>query len=355
MRWKHLKYGCGTEGEKMVKNPGPSEWGHLPPMPRRPPRKPKRRLNLKAWLIIAGAVVMLAIIGNLLPDRPDLSGTALPTGGPAPVTAAPKTPPVAKDQPTLTPTRRIVTPTATKTPTPTPTPTMNAREASNDWWFDRGGNQINSTISVLDRFVAAAQAGNLAVAQLNCSQLQDYASIWSPQSLMTLPDPDPAVGADLVQAFDDGRTGTHIAADKCAEFFEENDQGALSQSIEFAAAGSPELDKVQTGMLRLQGLTPPEDARAEVPQAPFDVTEVPQTECLGARFRYEKLLGLSCDEAIAVLDRVQKTGTTNGARNLETSDYLCFYASYGESREGQADVMCHSKVTDSVSFEAWKR
>lgn len=262
---------------------------------------------------------------------------------------------MAKDQPTLTPTGRIVTSTPTKTPTPTPTPTMNAREASKDWWFDRGGNQINSTISVLDQFVAAAQAADLAGAQLYCSRLQAYASTWSPQSLMTLPDPDPAVGADLVQAFDDGRTGTYIAADKCAKFFEKNDQGALAQSMQFAAAGSTELDKVQTGLLRLQGLTPPwESDAAEVPQAPSDMTEVPQAECLGARFRYEKLAGISCDEAIAVLDRVQKTGTTNGARNLETSDYLCFYASYGESREGQADVICHSKVTEDA-FEAWKR
>jgi hypothetical protein len=196
----------------------------------------------------------------------------------------------------------------------------------------------------------------LAGAQLNCSQLQDYASIWSPQSLLTLPDPDPAVGDDLVQAFEDGRTGTQIAADKCAKFFEKNDQGALAQSMQFATAGSSELDKLQTGLLRLQGFTPPADANtAEVPQTPFDITGAPQTACLGARFRYENILGLSCDEAIAVLDRVQKTGTTNGARNLETSNYLCFYASYGESRDGQADVICHSKDTDSLSFEAWKR
>lgn len=165
------------------------------------------------------------------------------------------------------PLRRIVTTTPTKTPAPAPTPTMNAREASNDWWFDRGGNQINSAITVLDRYAAAAQSGNLADAQLNCSQLQDYASIWSPLSLLTLPDPDPAIGVDLVQAFEDGRTGIQIAADKCAKFLEKNDQGALSQSIQFATAGSSELDKLQTGLLRLQGLTPPEDPNTtEVPR-----------------------------------------------------------------------------------------
>lgn len=93
-----------------------------------------------------------------------------------------------------------------------------------------------------------------------------------------------------MQAFEDGRSGTQIAADKCAQFFENNDQGALSQSIQFAAADSSALDRVQAGLLRLQGLTPPEDSNtAEVPRTPFDITEAPQTECRGARFRYGKL------------------------------------------------------------------
>jgi hypothetical protein len=208
-----------------------------------------------------------------------------------------------------------------------------------------GGNQINSTISVLDRFVAAARAGDLADAQLNCSQLQDYASMWSPQSLLHIPDPDPAVGDDLVQAFEDGRTGTQIVADKCAKFFEKDDQGALSQSIEFAAAGSSELDKVQTGMLRLQGLNPPADPdTAELPQAT-------QSGCLGARFRYEKLAGLSCDEAIAAWDRVQKTGKVDH-QYIETSDWLCFYPIPVES---PADVLCLRSGAEDASFEAWKR
>ncbi|MBD1543603.1 hypothetical protein G9E11_15460 [Arthrobacter sp. IA7] len=229
---------------------------------------------------------------------------------------------------------------------------MNAREASNDWWFDRGGNQINSTISVLDRFAATAQAGNLADAQVNCSQLQDYASMWSPQSLLHIPDPDPAVGGDLVQAFEDGRTGTQIAADKCAKFFEKNDQGALSQSIQYAAAGSAELVKVQNGLLRLQGLTPPEEPNTPaVPQTPPDMTEVPQAECLGARFRYEKLAGLSCDEAIAAWDRVLKTGNVDN-QYIETSDWLCFYP---VPEESPADLLCFRSGPVDASFEAWKR
>lgn len=83
--------------------------------------------------------------------------------------------------------------------------------------------------------------------------------------------------------------------------------------------------------------------------------KVAQAGCLGARYRYEKIAGLSCDEAIAVLARVERTGAGNGARNLETADYLCFYPSVVESQNGQADVVCRSKASEAVSFEAWKK
>lgn len=56
----------------------------------------------------------------------------------------------------------------------------------------------------------------------------------------------------------------------------------------------------------------------------------------------------------ATLDRVEKTGTGAGARNLETTGYLCFYASYGETQSGQADVICRNKAnTYEINFEAW--
>lgn len=332
----------------MGKNPGPSDWpqangpehgGQLPPLPSAPPRQPKRRLSRKTWLIIAGTVISLGIVGSLLPEENTSTGTALSTTTPTPETVAPSTPPVALDKPTLTltPTPRILT------PTPTLTPTLSGGEASLDWWFDQGGNQINSTISVLDQFVAAAQAGDLAGAQLYCSRLQAYASTWSPQNLMALPDPDPAVGAELVQAFDDGRTGTYIAADKCAKFFEKNDMGALSESIQFAAASSTELDKVQTGMLRLQGLTPPWESNAdEVPQTPAGTAELPETACAGARFQYEYLRGLSCDEVIAIWDHVQKTG--------DTGDFSCLAPLPQEGPT--APVICHHRDTEGVGFEA---
>lgn len=78
--------------------------------------------------------------------------------------------------------------------------------------------------------------------------------------------------------------------------------------------------------------------------------------CFGAKYRYEKLTGLSCDEAKGIMDRVIRTGTGAGARNLETADFLCFYASYGEHQQGQADVICRNKTNyNGVSFEAWAK
>lgn len=327
-------------------NPGPSDWGqpygpehrgHMPPQPQRPPRKSKRRLSGKTWLMISGTVIVLGIIGSLLPDRPRSTGTAFPTTTPGPLTAAPSTPPTAKVSPTVTPTQRTMT--ATATPTPTPAPMMNAQEASNRWWFDQGGNQIESSITALDSYEEAAREGEFANAQQHCWQLQDYASVRSPHSILSLPDLDPAVGADLVRAFENGRKDIQVVADRCADFFEKDDRRALSQSMLFASGASTQLRKVQAGLLRLQRNT----------------AGVPQTECLGASFRYEKIIGLSCGEAIAVLDRVQKTGTVQGARNLETNDYLCLYAGYMERRDGQPDVICRHKTTDRLSFEALRK
>jgi PASTA domain len=143
---------------------------------------------------------------------------------------------------------------APPTPTSPPTPTMNAKEASNHWWYDAGGNRINSTISVLNQYVAATLAGDFGEAQARCSQLQEYVALSSPQKLEALPDLNPVVGKDLVQAFEDGKEGTLVAARQCSKFFEKNDQGALTQSRQFANAAANELDNLQTGLLGLQGL-----------------------------------------------------------------------------------------------------
>lgn len=76
--------------------------------------------------------------------------------------------------------------------------------------------------------------------------------------------------------------------------------------------------------------------------------------CFGAKYKYRVLVGISCDDAKGALDRVEKTGTPSGARNLETPDFYCFYAGYGERQSGQADVICrHQTTPDAISFEAW--
>lgn len=86
----------------------------------------------------------------------------------------------------------------------------------------------------------------------------------------------------------------------------------------------------------------------------LDPGKVSAVGCLGAKYKYRMLTGISCDDAKAALDRVEKTGTPSGARNMETSEFYCFYASYGEKQSGQADVICrHQTTPDTISFEAW--
>ncbi|MGO4455526.1 hypothetical protein [Arthrobacter sp. RAF14] len=76
--------------------------------------------------------------------------------------------------------------------------------------------------------------------------------------------------------------------------------------------------------------------------------------CFGTKYRYEKITGLSCDDAKGVMERVLRTGTGAGAHSVETADYLCFYASYVEHQEGQADVICQNKKNyNGIKFEAW--
>lgn len=79
-----------------------------------------------------------------------------------------------------------------------------------------------------------------------------------------------------------------------------------------------------------------------------------QGGCLGARYRYEKLVAVDCQQAKGILSTAETSGTPSGARNMETPDYTCFYASAGEKQGGQADVLCRSKAdAQGRSFEAW--
>ncbi len=79
-----------------------------------------------------------------------------------------------------------------------------------------------------------------------------------------------------------------------------------------------------------------------------------QGGCLGARYRYEKLVAVDCQQAKSILSMAETSGTPSGARNMETPDYTCFYASAGEKQRGGPDVLCRSKTdVQGRSFEAW--
>jgi hypothetical protein len=87
----------------------------------------------------------------------------------------------------------------------------------------------------------------------------------------------------------------------------------------------------------------------------LNVDKIRRLGCLGFKYRYDNISGLSCDQAIAILDRVEKTGIGNGARNLETLDYLCYYSSATALQDGFPDVSCHNKQSENVGFEARKK
>jgi hypothetical protein len=87
----------------------------------------------------------------------------------------------------------------------------------------------------------------------------------------------------------------------------------------------------------------------------LNADKVTQVRCFGFRYRYDKISGLSCSEAISILDRVEKTGTVSGAGNRETPDYLCSYSGATAKQDGPPDVSCHKKSNKAVGFEARKK
>ncbi|GAA1769478.1 hypothetical protein GCM10009712_16820 [Pseudarthrobacter sulfonivorans] len=118
-------------------------------------------------------------------------------------------------------------------------------------------------------------------------------------------------------------------------------QGLLKAAKEFSA--SPEFQQTAKVITSLK----------------LTADKVVQVGCFGFRYRYEKISGLSCSEAILILDRVEKTGTANGAGNRETLDYLCSYAAATAAatakQDGPPDVSCHKKSNKTVGFDARKK
>ncbi|WP_152609291.1 hypothetical protein [Kocuria rosea] len=84
----------------------------------------------------------------------------------------------------------------------------------------------------------------------------------------------------------------------------------------------------------------------------FVAPEIAEATCVGGRYSYDNLQGLSCDEAKAVLQEVSDTGTPFGARGRETTEYTCFWSSLGEKAAGHADVTCRHQSEPGISLDA---
>jgi hypothetical protein len=91
---------------------------------------------------------------------------------------------------------------------------------------------------------------------------------------------------------------------------------------------------------------------ASSPPAPDEMT----ANCVGARFNYQNLQGVTCDEAKSILQTVLYTGRPLGARSQVTDDYECYETSYGEQIEGAPDMKCWARndegLRDHIVLEA---
>ncbi|MFC9353252.1 hypothetical protein [Arthrobacter sp. NPDC057013] len=78
---------------------------------------------------------------------------------------------------------------------------------------------------------------------------------------------------------------------------------------------------------------------ASAPPAPSELT----VSCVGARFTYQNLAGVTCEEAKSILQTVLDTGRPLGAGSQVTADYECYEASYVERNEGSPDMTCWAR------------
>ncbi|NOJ61012.1 hypothetical protein [Arthrobacter sp. 260] len=87
----------------------------------------------------------------------------------------------------------------------------------------------------------------------------------------------------------------------------------------------------------IQSLTASEPPTSIATQAPEANTN---GSCMGAKYTYQNLAGITCDEAKSILQTVLDTGTAWGARSHVTDGFDCYESSYGERIEGSPHMMC---------------
>lgn len=88
----------------------------------------------------------------------------------------------------------------------------------------------------------------------------------------------------------------------------------------------------------LTASTPPipdgQDETAEIPAPAWSQVPDAEATCVGLKYTYRNLQGITCEEAKAIMQVTMDTGEPYGARSHRTADYECYESSYGERRDG---------------------
>lgn len=186
----------------------------------------------------------MAFIGSLLPDRPSEEDAATVAGESLGASYT------IRGGQSISPETPFSPPTAIPTQAPTPAPApVDPGAAANDWWFNHKGFLIGGYIEDLSTYVQQANSGDLASAAVTCSKLQET-------EMSSIPVPHAAFGQDVATMFELGSGALLIAADKCQEFFSDQDVKDMQQSLQMAGDGANALGGVRTEIFEKHVMRP---------------------------------------------------------------------------------------------------
>lgn len=108
----------------------------------------------------------------------------------------------------------------------------------------------------------------------------------------------------------------------------------------------------------IQSLTassPPTPGEADTSMGNETPAEAPEelsaSTCVGAKYTYENLQGITCDEAKSIMQVTMDTGEPAGARSHIIPDHECYESSYVERTEGSPEMLCWALDEDGLRGE----
>ncbi|MFI7744626.1 hypothetical protein [Kocuria rhizosphaericola] len=123
-----------------------------------------------------------------------------------------------------------------------------------------------------------------------------------------------------------------------------NDQVDLEAEAEQFAASSRFRNEILPIIQSLTASSPPTPGEADTSMGSETPAEAPEdlsaSTCVGAKYTYENLQGITCDEAKSIMQVTMDTGKPAGARSHVTPDYECYESSYVERTEGSPEMLC---------------